>query len=238
MKKESCDVIRDLLPLYEDGVASEKAQTMVREHLKDCPACREELRKMRTPLSLPPEQDEELWRKYSERRAEIQRKRRKKLAIAAAVLAVVVLACLWYTRPRSWDGLTNAGSEEVTSLSANLLVYYFHSDEEGNIDHGWDVWLTQADQSEGPATQAIVEAFQSCTYRKSLKNLIPRDSWVTTNVSKVQVGVGIVWNNTRFMSFNVNGDGQIFIDGDLYYTDKGLADRLAPIVQEYGTFQE
>ena len=48
MKYEvECGVIHDLLPLYEDGAASEETTQLVREHLKDCPVCREELRKMR-----------------------------------------------------------------------------------------------------------------------------------------------------------------------------------------------
>ena len=53
MKETNCDVIRDLLPLYEDNVVSEETAQMVREHLKDCPECREELRIMRTPIFLP-----------------------------------------------------------------------------------------------------------------------------------------------------------------------------------------
>ena len=62
MKHEiKCGVIHDLLPLYEDGVASEETTQLVREHLKDCPACQEELRKMRVPVSMPAEKDGELW---------------------------------------------------------------------------------------------------------------------------------------------------------------------------------
>ena len=37
--KTDCDVIRDLLPLYEDEVCSEKSRDLVREHLEECPAC-------------------------------------------------------------------------------------------------------------------------------------------------------------------------------------------------------
>ena len=59
MKEISCGVIRDLLPLYEDGAVSTESQELVREHLKDCPACQEELRRMRTPVSLPPEDEGE-----------------------------------------------------------------------------------------------------------------------------------------------------------------------------------
>ena len=39
--KTDCDVIRDLLPLYEDEVCSEKSRDLVREHLEECPACDE-----------------------------------------------------------------------------------------------------------------------------------------------------------------------------------------------------
>ena len=40
----SCEVIRDLLPLYHDGVCSEASRRLVEEHLKNCPACAAELR--------------------------------------------------------------------------------------------------------------------------------------------------------------------------------------------------
>lgn len=68
MKHEvGCGVIRDLLPLYEDGAASEETTQLVREHIKDCPSCREELRKMRIPVSMPAEEDGELWERYKRR---------------------------------------------------------------------------------------------------------------------------------------------------------------------------
>ena len=41
--KVSCDVIRDLLPLYTDQAASADTVALVEEHLASCPACREEL---------------------------------------------------------------------------------------------------------------------------------------------------------------------------------------------------
>ena len=39
--KTDCDVIRDLLPLYEDEVCSEKSRDLVREHLEECSVCLE-----------------------------------------------------------------------------------------------------------------------------------------------------------------------------------------------------
>lgn len=41
MKKEmsSCDVIQDLIPLYEDNCCSEYSRKLVEEHLKECKYC-------------------------------------------------------------------------------------------------------------------------------------------------------------------------------------------------------
>lgn len=44
---EKCDVIQDLLPLYIDNVVSDGSRELVDEHLKDCPACREIMAKMK-----------------------------------------------------------------------------------------------------------------------------------------------------------------------------------------------
>lgn len=39
-KRLSCDVYQDLIPLVNDGVASEDTCRLVEEHLKECEACR------------------------------------------------------------------------------------------------------------------------------------------------------------------------------------------------------
>ena len=57
MKEINCNIIRDLLPLYEDGAVSEDTAQLVREHLEGCPACREEYERMRTPTPVPPDRD-------------------------------------------------------------------------------------------------------------------------------------------------------------------------------------
>jgi hypothetical protein len=42
-----CDVIRDLIPLYIDGIASEDSRDLIDEHVKDCPACEKVMAAMR-----------------------------------------------------------------------------------------------------------------------------------------------------------------------------------------------
>ena len=45
--KLSCNIVQDLLPLYEDGLCSEESRTSIEEHLKECQECREFLENMR-----------------------------------------------------------------------------------------------------------------------------------------------------------------------------------------------
>ncbi len=42
----NCDVIKDLLPLYAEGMLSEASRKLVEEHLKDCPECGETLKEL------------------------------------------------------------------------------------------------------------------------------------------------------------------------------------------------
>ncbi len=44
--KLECDVIRDLLPLYAEKLASPASSALVEQHLAACPACRAELEQM------------------------------------------------------------------------------------------------------------------------------------------------------------------------------------------------
>lgn len=55
MSKVSCDIIKDLLPLYYDKVCSSDSSKMVEEHLTECSDCKNELNKIGTEINLPKE---------------------------------------------------------------------------------------------------------------------------------------------------------------------------------------
>lgn len=55
---KTCEIVRDLLPLYIDGVCMEGSRELVEEHLKICEACREEYHLMESP-ALEEEQAED-----------------------------------------------------------------------------------------------------------------------------------------------------------------------------------
>lgn len=53
--KMPCELIRDLLPTYQDRLTSPVTNALVEEHLADCPDCRQVLQRMQSPLE--PETD-------------------------------------------------------------------------------------------------------------------------------------------------------------------------------------
>lgn len=51
--KLTCDVIRDLLPLYAEGLASADTAALVEEHLAACKGCQKALAELRKPVQIP-----------------------------------------------------------------------------------------------------------------------------------------------------------------------------------------
>ena len=53
MTRISCEVARDLLPLYCDDVCSQESRILIEEHLKNCSDCDALLKKMKMARSRP-----------------------------------------------------------------------------------------------------------------------------------------------------------------------------------------
>ena len=53
MKKITCDIIKDILPLYVDDVVSMDTRTMVEEHLAECENCKKEAEAMSKAIKIP-----------------------------------------------------------------------------------------------------------------------------------------------------------------------------------------
>lgn len=69
MNEITCSVIKDLLPLYADGVVSEDTRRIVAEHLENCSDCRKIYENMTSQVAIPIESAKPLknfkqsWRK-------------------------------------------------------------------------------------------------------------------------------------------------------------------------------
>lgn len=90
--KISCNIIRDLLPLYAEDLASEDTRTLVEAHLFDCAECTDILESMKQKTPVPVETTPESLNKVKQL---IRRKRI--LSVMVALLTLITLASLVFT---------------------------------------------------------------------------------------------------------------------------------------------
>ena len=235
MEKIDCNIIRDLLPLYEDNVASQETQELIRTHLVDCLDCREELRKMRTPISLPPAGDEEAVKRYLEHREQVRRKQYRKIicivSIAASFIAVISLILLWYTRPRSWESISENG--EDTQVTAYLNTY------NGRIHRFQTYTLDGKDGLEAPGEQ-ILALLEEATYRIRPWDTLKyhRSNGYGETGGSGTITVFLIWDEGQQIEYFTLYSSGTVIKGDTIYTAKldggNLYKAIVEIIQEYG----
>lgn len=94
--KFSCEMIQDLLPLYLDGVCSEKSKEAVEEHLKECSNCKATYTAMRENENMNVCADDAKWehQKAASFRAVKKKIFRKQLLVAAVAVVVLGLIAL------------------------------------------------------------------------------------------------------------------------------------------------
>lgn len=86
----SCEIIKDLLPLYHDGVCSEESRALVDAHLKECSKCREELKQY---------DEDNRWSSHLDEAKLLREtaktwKKNKKEAFFNGALIIAMLACI------------------------------------------------------------------------------------------------------------------------------------------------
>lgn len=57
MREINCNIIKDILPLYVDGVVSDDTKEMIEEHLEHCEECKKEVGLMKQELYIPAEKE-------------------------------------------------------------------------------------------------------------------------------------------------------------------------------------
>ncbi len=91
MSKISCDIIKDLLPLYIDGVCSSDSANSVEEHLKDCPLCEAEFLNMQNNTDIKPEIDKDIDNAVKNANKKIKKGKKKVVVATLSIVSVVLL---------------------------------------------------------------------------------------------------------------------------------------------------
>lgn len=92
-KKINCDIIKDLLPLYQDGVCSDFSREIIEEHLEECADCKkiaDKLKNSQLEERLLQEKDDILATHFKK-----ERKRTFTIGLyTAGILMIPVIVCL------------------------------------------------------------------------------------------------------------------------------------------------
>ena len=86
--KVSCNIIRDLLPLYAEDLASDDTRAMVDEHLRDCEACVKQFGAIRKAAQVPVDVDAGALKRVENT---IQRKRILTMLTAVMLVVTIIL---------------------------------------------------------------------------------------------------------------------------------------------------
>lgn len=121
-----CEVIRDLLPLYVDEVASDESCALIEEHLEECQRCREYCQRLREDLPGGDEPD------FADETASLRKIKRRinrnriLVVMVTLAFAIVVFAFL------STQGLTEYSGSLEENLSYELPTGYALSEKANN----------------------------------------------------------------------------------------------------------
>lgn len=132
--KTACNVVRDLLILYEGSSCSEESRALVEEHLEECPECAEYLKGLRhTEELLEPEADGEPEGQEDEERAieksfrKIRRRWVVNMLLAVAQLPLLGLAVLGIHEIRG-EGIAFSNLDDIIRC-----MRYLHRIEKGDF---------------------------------------------------------------------------------------------------------
>lgn len=129
------EIAQDLLPLYHDGVCSEKSRAAVKEHLKGCEACRRALAEMDAPLPGTEKNDAHDAAVVKRISREWEKTKRRARVRSAVITALVCLALAG-----GWYGLTQwkifpvpvekMQITNVRQLKDGRVLYHFYIDDD------------------------------------------------------------------------------------------------------------
>ncbi|MGF7047960.1 hypothetical protein J2T13_002466 [Paenibacillus sp. DS2015] len=142
MTKISCDIIKDMLPLYYDNVCSTDSKEMVDQHLPECAGCRELLDQMNISMTLPLETIKNNKNEGSDLRSVATLWNRSKfiaftkgLIIATTICGLLVLGYIGLFR---WN-IINVPTDvveitDVSQLKDGRIVYHVRMTDGYNVN--------------------------------------------------------------------------------------------------------
>lgn len=123
--KDKCNIVKDLLPSYIDGLTSRESNEFIKEHIRTCNDCKEEINKYK---SIEIKEKEETLKSI-----DYMKKPRKKLKGVIALFSIIILSILIYlVIPKKEKSLDFTAFDynivndhlvlNISSLSSNMFL--------------------------------------------------------------------------------------------------------------------
>lgn len=148
MNKLSCNIVRDLLPLYCDMVLEEESVKEVENHLKECAVCQELYEKM----------NEELWKdgsQYKKKEVPNIYTLFRKIRIRNTIIFGILVIIIFFLSGSYWKVPANAVEIEKISMDTAKYTYpnkepeyvtYFNVDYRADGMNELDIEVYQEDE--------------------------------------------------------------------------------------------
>ena len=118
--KISCNIIKDILPLYVEDLASEETRKIVEDHMDECNDCKNELEEMKS--SNIPLMDTDT-RPLEKIRSKMRRKKLQTIIFTTMIiLLVAIIMMAFLTAP---EYINDASSVSIVENSDGTVVAYF-----------------------------------------------------------------------------------------------------------------
>lgn len=116
-----CEIIRDLLPLYQDGVCSEESRKTVEEHLQICETCKEDQQIMSADINTVSAHTND--KKIAKAAAAAWRKGKKKAFLIGSLIALsaVLILVVAYT---GFHWFSSAAGDDLDALARQAADYF------------------------------------------------------------------------------------------------------------------
>ncbi len=157
-------------------------------------------------------------------------------------LAVVILFCLWFTRPQNWSDLSgDYGAPR--EINANLTLWEFSGPSSPTTQH----YTLEVDGT-SDAAKELLDLLEENRYRLMLRSLFPINAleggdYEGLEINAAILGVNLIYEDTA-ISMGFQGDRLSFIDlqgnGMDAYTiqDPTISDDLSRLIMAYGVPDE
>lgn len=211
--KTSCDIIRDLLPLYAEQMTSQASNELVEEHLGECGSCTNYLEDLRKPAGLPEEVPIQSLKHI--------KKSISKSRFLTALLALSLLVSLL-------AGVRNFMEAEIV-LTADQAIDHLEEMEDGTVRLYWRYmgqgWSSSTDHDH-PANWGIVAFKRRIDLLKKKENTIRYSEEVRPDLFYEVLGAGDSLDDPRDNYWYVNvKDGtadKLLRKGEAEMPTKGL----------------